>query len=144
MDLRHVAHKTQPRVALFRFQQQAVGTGKAQGAAAVFFHEAYESTVHLADEGHLDDVHGLFVRDAQALDEDGLFAHFLHDGADFGAPAVDEDHLDADEAEQDQVLHDLLPVLLVENFMAASRIQLDRDLCMPGPLQLLRHLQHSY
>ena len=24
--------------------------------------------------------------------------------------------------------------------MAASRIQLDRDLCMPGPLQLLRHL----
>jgi hypothetical protein len=119
MDLHHVSHVAKLRVAELRFQQAAVRAGESQGAAALLFQQADEGAVHFAHEGHLHDFHGFLVRHAQAVHKDRLLAHFHHHVADGRAAAVHEDHLDADEPQQDQVFHDLLLQGVVDHGIAS-------------------------
>ena len=75
--------------------------------------------VHLARQHHLDDIHGLFVRDPQAVDEFRRLAQLFHQLADLRPAAVDQHHLDADEPQQDDILHHLLLQLLADHGVAA-------------------------
>ena len=60
-------------------------------------------------EHHLDDVHRRLVGDAKAGDERRADAHLLERGVDLRAAAVDHDHVDADVAEQADVLGEARP-----------------------------------
>ena len=114
-----LANEAQALVLDLGLQDAAVDAGKSHGMAALHLDQVHQGLVDLARQDHLDDVHGLLVGDPQAVDEHGLLAQALHDLADLGAAAVDEDDLHADEPQQGDVLHDLLLQLLVDHGIAA-------------------------
>ena len=70
--------------------------------------EAHDLLVDLADEHHLGDLHGRLVGHPVPVDEPRLHAEPLHVPADLGAAAVHDDRLHADEAQQHDVLGELL------------------------------------
>ena len=67
-------------------------------------HRRDDLAVHLADERHADDVDGLGVGHAQAVDELGLLAEPAHQVADLGSPAVHHHGVHAHEPHEHDVL----------------------------------------
>ena len=70
-------------------------------------------------EHHLHDVHGGLVGDAQPGDESGADAHLLQRGVDLRSAAVDHDDLDADVAQEADVLGEARLELGVDHGVAA-------------------------
>lgn len=60
--------------------------------------------VHLPDQYHGDDLHGLGVGDAEAIAEDGLDVEALEPEVDLRPPAVDQDGTEANAGEEDEVV----------------------------------------
>ena len=119
MHLSDLPDESQALVLRGALEQAAVHAGEAHGFAALHLQEIHEGLVDLAGEDHLDDVHGFPVRDPQAADKFRFLAEAVHEVVDFGPAAMDQDHADADEPEQDKVLHDLLFEMLIHHGVAA-------------------------
>ena len=74
--------------------------------AAVAVDQADDLLVGLADEHHLDDVHGRPVGDPHAAHETRLDAELLQHRADLRAAAVHDHRVQADELQQHDVLRE--------------------------------------
>ena len=96
-----------------------VNAGNADGVAAPAIQQADKGFVDLAGENHLRQVNGLAVRDAQPVDELGLFAEALHQTGEFRTASVNEDDFDADQREEADVLHDLVLQFFIDHGVAA-------------------------
>ena len=104
VDAADVADEAEAGVALLDRDEPGVLAGQPDGVGAVPVEGGDDLAVHLADEGHADDVDGVGVGDAQPVDELGLLAEAAHELADLGAAAVHDDGVHADEAHEDDVL----------------------------------------
>ena len=69
----------------------------------------HDVAVDLAHQHHAGDVEGVGVGDPQAVEELGLLAQPLHELADLGPAAVDDDRPHADHAHEDDVLGEQAP-----------------------------------
>ena len=119
MHLLDLSHISQALVLDGALQQAAVHAGKAHGFAALHLQQVDQGLVDLAGQNHLDDIHGFPVGDAEATHEFRLFAEPVHEIVDLRPAAVHQHDPDADEPEQDDILHDLLLQLLVDHGVAA-------------------------
>ena len=97
----------------------SVYTGEPDSLAALVFDEVHQALVDLACEHHLNDVGGLFICDAQPVDELALFADFLKSIRYLGAAAVNQNDLYADEPEQNDVSHYRILQLVARHCVAA-------------------------
>src|SRR3990172_4261405 len=86
-----------------RADQVRVLAGEADGPPAVEVDQAHDLLVDLADEDHLDDVHGLRVGDPHAPDKARFLAEALHQRPDLRPAAVHDHGVDPHVAEQDDV-----------------------------------------
>uniref|UniRef100_A0A8R7QUF1 Uncharacterized protein n=1 Tax=Triticum urartu TaxID=4572 RepID=A0A8R7QUF1_TRIUA len=86
-----------------RGEEARVLAAEADGGGAGEADEGDELLVDLADQHHLDDLHGERVGDAEAVAELRLDADALQPGVDLRAAAVHEHGAQADAGEQDQV-----------------------------------------
>jgi hypothetical protein len=85
-------------------EQAGVLPRQADGEGAVLVDEADELALHLPDEHHPDDVHRLGRGHPQPAAELGLDAELVEHPGDLRAAAVDDDGLEAGEAEEGDVL----------------------------------------
>ena len=85
-------------------EQAGVLPRQPDGERAVLVDQADELALHLADEHHPDDVHRLGRGDPQAAAELGLDAELVEHPRDLRAAAVDDDGLEAGEAQERDVL----------------------------------------
>ena len=104
VDALDVADEPELGVAGDGLDQPGVLAADADRVVAVQVDRRDELRVDLADEHHAGDVDGLGVGDAQPVAELGHLAEAVHQGADLGPAAVDDDRAQADEAHQDDVL----------------------------------------
>ena len=79
----------------YHFSGQTAEWMQAHGLAAVGVDEGDQILADLAAENLLDDVHGLLVGIAEPVDEHALLADLFQHGGDFGAAAMDNNHLNA-------------------------------------------------
>ena len=100
-------------------EQVAVLAGEADRPAAMLIEVADDLLVHLAGQHHLDDRHGRFVSHPHAADKLGDDAVALEGFVDLRAAAMDDDHVDAEGAEQDDVKGERLLERLIGHGMAA-------------------------
>ena len=119
VDVYDFSHIAQPFVLLGAFNQPPVHAGQAHRLAALHFQKVDQGFVHLARQHHLNDVHGLLVRDPPAFHEHGLLAQPVHQLIDLRPAAVNQHHPDTDEPQQHNVLHHLLLELVVDHGVAA-------------------------
>ena len=102
-----------------RPDESAVLTGEADRLAARLIDERHDFLVDLAAEHHLDDVHGLGVGDAHALDEFALLAQARQLLVDLRAAAVHDHRVHADQLEQHHVVGKAALEALVGHRVAA-------------------------
>ena len=119
-----VDHRTGGR----RGEQTGVLAGEADREGAVPVEQADELTSDLAREDHAHDVDGLRRGDPQATAELGLDAEPVEHGADLRSAAVDDDRLEAGEAQEHDVLRERLLQGLVGHGVAA--VLHDHDLAV--------------
>ena len=100
---------TQP----LRPDQVAVLAGQADREAAGVIDRRDDLLVDRAGQHHLDDVDGLLVGDAQAVDELALDLQPIEHAADLRPAAVHDDRIDADLAQQHDVAGEQAGQLLV-------------------------------
>ena len=118
-DLDDLAHQAVLLVQLLGLEESAVQAAQANGPAAQVVDDGDQVLVHLAAENLLDDVHGLLVGVAKAVHEVGLLADLLQHVRDLRAAAVDHDHPDADQVQQDDVADDGAAELVGDHGVAA-------------------------
>jgi hypothetical protein len=104
---------------LARLDEVAVLARHADGESTGLVDGADDLLVDGAAEDHLDDVHGLGVGDAQAVDEGALDLQALQHGADLRTAAMDNNGIDADLLEQDDVAGESLGHGVVAHGMTA-------------------------
>ena len=107
------------RLELARADESVVLAREPDRPAPLVTDESDDLLVDLAAEHHLDDVHRGFVGDAKPGDERGADAHLFERGVDLRAAAVDDHHLDADVAEEADVLGEARLELGVDHGVAA-------------------------
>ena len=78
-------------------------------------HSAHELLVHLADQGHLHDLHGLFGSDAQSIDEFNIYAEAFHIPRDVRATAMNDDRIHPHDLEHDDVRHDRIAQFRIDH-----------------------------
>ena len=88
---------------LTRLDEVRVAAGQAHRLAAAVVDQADDLLVDLADQDHLDHVHGLAVGDPHALHVAGRHLHLLEKTVDLWAAAVDDHRVDADVLHEDHV-----------------------------------------
>ena len=93
--------------------------GKSDGMRAVRVDESDDVPLHLSGEHHPHNVHRLWRRDAQPAAELGLDAQPVEHRRDLGAAAVHDDHPDAGQAQEDDVLCEGRTQRLVAHRMTA-------------------------
>jgi hypothetical protein len=79
----------------------------------------HELFVDFSGQNHLDNFHGFFVGDAQAVYKHGFFAHFLQGFCDKGAAAVYDNNPYADQLQEYEVFHDVFHERLVHHGVSA-------------------------
>ena len=119
VDLFDRADQAVAGVLLDGLEQAVIHAGQADGLAAHAVQRGHKVFVHPAAEHLLDDVHGLVVGVAQAVHEFGLLAHLAQHLVDLRAAAVDNDHMNADQMEQNDVAHDCVAQLVGNHGVAA-------------------------
>ena len=108
VDAADVPDEPEPLVALLDGDQAGVLPREPDGVRAVAVQRRDDLAVHLADEGHANDVDRVGVGDAEPVDELGLLAQAAHELADLGAAAVDDHGVHPDEAHEHHVLGEQL------------------------------------
>ena len=102
-----------------RLHHVAVLAAKPDGLAAGGVDVADDLLVDRAGQHHLDDLDGLFVGDAQAVDEFRLDAELLQHGGDLRAAAVHHHRIDRGLLEQHHVAGEIARGLLLAHGVAA-------------------------
>ena len=104
---------------LARLHHVAVLAAKPDGLAAGGVDVADDLLVDRAGQHHLDDLDGLFVGDAQAVDEFRLDAELLQHGGDLRAAAVHHHRIDRGLLQQHHVAGEIARGLLLAHGVAA-------------------------
>ena len=78
---------------LLSHDRARISTIDPNSQVAMLVHSAHELLVHLADQGHLHDFHGLFGSDAQSIDEFNIYAEAFHIPRDVRATAMNDDRI---------------------------------------------------
>ena len=100
------SYKAEGRVLGVDVNEVAVYTAEAGCLSAKGGEFSDKAFIDLTGKDHLHDFHGVFVRDSEAVHEVGLDVEGIQHMVDIRAASMDEDDIDADEAEEKDVLHD--------------------------------------
>ena len=100
-------------------EEAAVDAAQADGLGSQLVQGGHQGLVHLAAQGLLHQVDGVFTDLGETVHYGQLFPGVLQDLAHLRADSVDQDHLDAHQAEHGDVGGHGVPQLLVHGHAAA-------------------------
>ncbi len=118
-NLAHIAVVIAVLRQLFRLNQAAVQAAQAAGLTAMGLKHGHQILVDPAAEHHLDDVHGLGVGVAQAVDESGLLTYLFQHIGNLRTAAMDHHHIDAHQLQQYNIGDHRLPQFFGDHGVAA-------------------------
>ena len=91
---------------LFRLNHACINAAHADCRAAQLFNQGNQILVGFAGKHHLHDFNGFLIRIPQTIHKSGGDIQTLQHAADFGAAAMHQNDVDADQLQQDNVAHD--------------------------------------
>ena len=153
IDFDDFAHQAVLLIQACCLEHLTVHTAQANSIAAQTIQLCHKVLVDLAAQDRLDNIHGGLIGIAQAIHKMRLVADLLQHVGNFRTAAMDNDHTDTNQMQQDNILHNCLAQLLGNHSITAvlhhdglAGKLLDIGQCLDQSLGLLSmggHKRHS-